>query len=113
MRGSLLGQASLAIRSQAVQRVCHCLTLSTWLVLYLLPKYSSGMHFAVGQNITGVRAAVLAVFQKLGVGLLLRPEIQRFGDLKHPPFTSSLNSSTLGSLGQRTGMRLLMRWLSQ
>ncbi|KAG8960165.1 hypothetical protein FRC05_007043 [Tulasnella sp. 425] len=63
MRGSLLKQVSLTIRSQAVQRVCHCLTL-------------------IGQNITGVRQAVLAVFKKLGDGSPLRPEIQRFARAK-------------------------------
>ncbi|KIO30547.1 hypothetical protein M407DRAFT_20435 [Tulasnella calospora MUT 4182] len=47
MRGSVLRDVSIAVRSQAVQRVCRCLAL-------------------IGQNIIGIRAPVLGFFGKLG-----------------------------------------------
>ncbi|KIO30551.1 hypothetical protein M407DRAFT_20439 [Tulasnella calospora MUT 4182] len=59
MRGSPLWEVSYAVRSQAAQRVCRCLAL-------------------IGQNITGVRPAVLGIFKGLGTVSPLRPEFQRF-----------------------------------
>ncbi|KAG8957107.1 hypothetical protein FRC00_004466, partial [Tulasnella sp. 408] len=55
MRGSVLGEVSLAVRSQAVQK-----------------------DPVVGQNITGARTTVLRIFKKLGNESPLRPEFQGF-----------------------------------
>ncbi|KIO30552.1 hypothetical protein M407DRAFT_20440 [Tulasnella calospora MUT 4182] len=59
MRGSLLLEVSLSIRSQAVERLCRCLAL-------------------LGTNITGVRDSILSVFSKISFGSPVRPEFQGF-----------------------------------